>query len=480
MADQILQNEQNSLNPSCRDNPLSFSSSFSCPCCSFLSYNDLFLPVTATTGGEREEIDAPIKKNGEEEEEDMMSPLDALDQIRIASPPTEEEEDNKGEKRRKRVLLVDTHGHPHLNRERQSHYINPDKDENDDNNNNSNTIRLSCAVSESDWTQTLQYASTSKSILPALGIHPWYLSSLSPTYLHDLEILLQQHPNAIVGEIGLCKVAKFIRTYEEGKTAALELQRRVFREQLELAVRLKRVVSVHCVQQHGVLMSLLKEMREEAKIRIAKERKLEQKGDGREEEGGGDDNSKWCLADAFPPKIGMHSFTGTAHHVKELLAFEESLYDTFSDRRGKKKAKKKKKKKKQKEDDDGNQHDDAVEKDENTIQNPALKRKPIFYFGFSHSINVVMCSSSKSRKQGIEAIRAVPTNRLLAESDVHSHEDVPAATAGSVSYIAKAIGWDLMDTAELTALNGFEFLGVGDGGNDDVLQQQQQKLGMSS
>ena len=49
---------------------------------------------------------------------------------------------------------------------------------------------------------------------------------LSSSYLSDLESLLVQHPRAIVGEIGLCKVAKFVRQYPAdlgGKSTAMEM-----------------------------------------------------------------------------------------------------------------------------------------------------------------------------------------------------------------------------------------------------------------
>uniref|UniRef100_A0A7S1YSS2 TatD related DNase n=1 Tax=Ditylum brightwellii TaxID=49249 RepID=A0A7S1YSS2_9STRA len=150
-------------------------------------------------------------------------------------------------------------------------------------------------------------------------------------------MLLKQHPNAIVGEIGLCKVAKFIRTYPDGKTAALTLQQKVFQEQLQLAAKLKRPTSVHCVKSHGVLLSILKEMKEKAKLELKEIRKKKKNGGG----GGGNEiNESDFVRSAFPPAIGMHSFTGTAHHVKELLAFEESLYGHDTNESSKKKKKK--------------------------------------------------------------------------------------------------------------------------------------------
>jgi len=351
----------------------------SCPCCSFLP-NALFLPPDAAQIESCSIIqDYAVKLDG-------MTPLESLSQISKASVESQ------------KVLLVDTHGHPQLDRERHEAYI--EEEESMKKDHCTEVVALSCAVSESDWESTLAYASRSEKILPGLGIHPWYLEGLSSTWLTDLETLLVQHPSAIVAEIGLCKIAKFVRSHPDGKAAALQMQRRVFLDQLQLAAKLKRPVSVHCVQQQGPFMAVMKEMVEEAR------KKTKKKSD--------DSNTDQAtkLINAFPTAIGMHSFTGTAHHVKEILKFEKTWFPN----------------------------------------------QKLFYFGFSHAVNVAMCSSEKSRRQGLEAIRAVPFDRLMAESDVHTTEDVPAGTAGAIAYIAFALDKPLIEVAEMTASNGVAFL----------------------
>lgn len=341
-------------------------------------------------------------------------------------------------------MIVDTHGHPQLERDAD----NADYDGSSarsgsrrvdvglaSSNANLSTISVVCAVSTDDWQSTLKYAADSsrrERTLPALGVHPWYLyPDLSPSYLSDLESLLVQHPRAIVGEIGLCKVAKFVRQYPAelgGKSAALELQRSVFRDQFLLAAKLRRPCTVHCVQQHGVLMRLLKEVREDA-LKVVREWKRAQtktkaKGGGAGKERlNGQGAPK--LTDAFPSAVAMHSFTGTAHHVKELLAFEASLMS--------------------KEDKPG-----ATSSQDITA--------PIFYFGFSHAVNVGMCSSDKSRTKNIEAIQAVPMNRLLAESDVHCTVDVETGTSGALAYLSLATGAEIADMADTTTKNALDFL----------------------
>lgn len=316
----------------------------SCPCCLFLP-NDLFLPDN-------------VKSKESSTPSSLLSPQEALQEIASAGENT---------------VIVDTHGHPHLQRGLHESYqidtIPPIP-----------IISLSCAVEPADWQACIDYASTSETILCGLGVHPWYLADLPDGYLATLEDLLQRHPNVIVGEIGLCKMARFVRTYPEGKAAALELQRRVFTEQVKLAAKYTRPISVHCVDQHAVLMKVLKDL----------------------------------MPQEIPPTIAMHSFSGTAHHVRQLLQFEHQNLTTTK-----------------------------------------------IYFGFSHIINFEMNSSEKSRRQGIEAIQVVPFDRLLAESDVHSSRDVAVGTAGAVAYLAYALGKPTIEVATQTARNGIEFLRTG-------------------
>ena len=393
-----------------------------CPCCAFLP-DDLFLPPMAVT-----------------EEEERSSSHTARTSATTLETPTPQEALHaiKSDAEARRLVLVDTHTHPQLERNAgdlpggdEKGAIGKPLDYGREQHGSSRSgspemITLVCAVSPDDWQSTLTYASEPsryETTLPALGVHPWYLyPNLSPAYLSDLEHLLKRHPQAIVGEIGLCKVAKFVRNYPAelgGKQGALELQRAVFRDQFRLASRLRRPVSVHCVQQHGVLIRMFKEIMQEA-VKMRKERRKKQKASASSTGSGDKRGDEPRILDAYPTAIAMHSYTGTAHHVKELLEFEERLH---------------------KEEGSG-----------------VATRRPLFYFGFSHAVNVSMCSSDKSRLQNIESIRAVPTNRILAESDVHCTADVEAGTAGAIAYLAAASGHTVLEMADITAKNGIEFL----------------------
>ena len=262
-----------------------------CPCCAF----DTFLPQSLLEGNQ---ADQPQKDEPKLDPtlEIPVSPEEAAAQIAASESP---------------LIIVDTHGHAQLDRDQDDAYNISFSEE------SINFKSITCAVAPDDWNATLDFASKSDSILPALGVHPWYLEGLQNDWLEKLQKLLLEHPSCIVGEIGLCKMARFVRNHPEGKAFALGVQRDVFKKQMVLAASLRRPVSVHCVNQHGVFVSVIKELLKEGK------------GDNK-------------VTTALPPAIGMHSFTGTAHHVKELLGLEK-------------------------------------------LHSP---EKPLFYFGFSHAVSI--------------------------------------------------------------------------------------------
>ncbi len=86
-------------------------------------------------------------------------------------------------------------------------------------------------------------------LLPAYGIHPWHAHTAEEGWLDDLQDYLVTHPNASIGEIGL---DSWIEDPD------LEVQRPVFRAQLELAAHLSKTMSIHCLKAWGPLMEELK------------------------------------------------------------------------------------------------------------------------------------------------------------------------------------------------------------------------------
>ncbi len=94
-----------------------------------------------------------------------------------------------------------------------------------------------CATEPGDWDAVAGLADTRRQVLPAFGVHPWYLPEGTPnTWLPSLERLLKQYPGAWVGEIGLDRTAG----------PPLARQEEAFEPQLALAGRLNRPASLHC------------------------------------------------------------------------------------------------------------------------------------------------------------------------------------------------------------------------------------------
>lgn len=370
--------------------------------------------------------------------------------------------------RQEPLLIVDTHGHPHLNREPLKEYNNPYQNDVSYTKNQSiiKLISLSCAITPHDWPFVLEYASNSASILPALGVHPWYIDSVysnyenavptettikakistdsriesssqtssSSNYLLDLESLLIQHPNAFVGEIGLCKSARNIRHHPEGKNAGLLEQKQYFIEQFQLASKLQRGVTIHCVGYYNILLDILISMRDDA-LSAFKEEKMDM-----------NESIGKTLKKAFPPVIAFHSFSGSTHFVKEILDLEDSIIDPkkWNHNRDKKSCRKV----------------DKNSSDKSQNRNVAhAEDNPIFYFGFSHLINVSMSSgSTKSQRRNKEALQSIPSNRILVESDVSHFDNVMVGTIGAIDYVAKSLdrSWD--EVFSLVASNGVRFL----------------------
>ncbi|MEI7481609.1 MAG: TatD family hydrolase [Elusimicrobiota bacterium] len=99
-----------------------------------------------------------------------------------------------------------------------------------------------------DWESVLALAASHKGIIPCFGLHPWSLNKAGDGWLELLEDFLTRAPSC-VGEIGL----DYSIDAEPGR------QEEAFRAQLQLAKKLKRPISIHCVRAWGRLLAILKE-----------------------------------------------------------------------------------------------------------------------------------------------------------------------------------------------------------------------------
>jgi TatD DNase family protein len=105
-----------------------------------------------------------------------------------------------------------------------------------------------CGSEEGDWGAVRKIGATHGGVKPSFGLHPWYVANRSADWLDRLTELLGNEPGAGVGEIGLDGTVEV--DFEE--------QVRVFSEQLILARRLNRTVSIHCRKAWEPMLAVLR------------------------------------------------------------------------------------------------------------------------------------------------------------------------------------------------------------------------------
>ena len=154
-------------------------------------------------------------------------------------------------------------------------------------------------TAESDWDDVARLAAALRGDTAGLwgqvhegfGVHPWHAHRVSSEWLERLEALLAANPRAVVGEIGLDKASK---TPETGRCEK-EAQERVFLAQWDVACRLCRPVSVHCVKAHGFLAELCRKSNPAPRTKQA-----------------------GPLA-PHPPAVALHSYSGSADIAAQLV-----------------------------------------------------------------------------------------------------------------------------------------------------------------
>ncbi len=138
-----------------------------------------------------------------------------------------------------------------------------------------------CAVRESEFERLSALAAANVGVIPAFGLHPWFLRERSPNWLETMRFFLENTPRAQVGEIGLDKR----RTAD----ATIEEQADIFRAQLRLAATLNLSAQLHCVRAWGEMIRLL-----HAEKRL--------------------------------PKLHFHAFSGSVEIARELLKTADTTF----------------------------------------------------------------------------------------------------------------------------------------------------------
>jgi len=104
---------------------------------------------------------------------------------------------------------------------------------------------FSCTAKRDEW--KVQASSGTPNMRRFYGIHPWYADEWNPDTEAELVRLLESDPAAGVGEIGM-----------DSKHGDLDLQAKVFSDQLDIASRMGRPVTVHMVGCENEVLGTLR------------------------------------------------------------------------------------------------------------------------------------------------------------------------------------------------------------------------------
>lgn len=95
------------------------------------------------------------------------------------------------------------------------------------------------ATDESNWEKVIGLACQYPDfVVPALGLHPWYINQASATWNIKLEKILRQNPKCLIGECGLDRL----------KNTNPEPQKQIFATHIDIAIMLNRSLIVHAVK----------------------------------------------------------------------------------------------------------------------------------------------------------------------------------------------------------------------------------------
>lgn len=102
-----------------------------------------------------------------------------------------------------------------------------------------------------DWEDVLAISRRYPEVVPAFGLHPWYVKKAPADWFDQLKGYLQTVPS-VVGETGLDLMFR---------KKSLDLQLNAFERHMELAAELERPLSLHCLKAWHHLIPLLKQFK---------------------------------------------------------------------------------------------------------------------------------------------------------------------------------------------------------------------------
>ena len=141
--------------------------------------------------------------------------------------------------------------------------------------------RICNATTQSEWDKISTISDDKQ--FACIGVHPWYIASITPDWQSDLYNRLKQNPLLMVGEIGIDKYHDNISAQEE-----------IFITQLKIASELNRPVHLHCVGAWDKILHIFK-----------------------------------VLHKSMPPIIVAHAFNGDTGIIQQL-ADQYNVYFSYS------------------------------------------------------------------------------------------------------------------------------------------------------
>jgi TatD DNase family protein len=111
-------------------------------------------------------------------------------------------------------------------------------------------VRLVCVSAyQTDWQKVATlYQKNEQTVIPAFGVHPWYLAQAPENWLNLLSDKLDEYPMAWIGECGL----DFLKC-----DLPRDIQLQAFEQHIELANCKKRPLNIHQLKAEDELCSFL-------------------------------------------------------------------------------------------------------------------------------------------------------------------------------------------------------------------------------
>ena len=98
-----------------------------------------------------------------------------------------------------------------------------------------------------DWQKVLDLAANYSSVIPAIGVHPWYINNLSAEWASKLENLLKNNSYLWLGECGVDRL----------KNKDMSKQLEILKIEINLAQKYQRPLIIHAVKSDAFLQPLL-------------------------------------------------------------------------------------------------------------------------------------------------------------------------------------------------------------------------------